>query len=417
MNRFPRASRPVKILFRYAADRIPGPEERELVNQALRRLPLLIEDDPELSYLAAPFIRDTDEARRYIQAYRAAGGRNPEALPTALNLGVIDELTALDELFREPVIDLNLILTVNGLFRSDYFRSHLRERLTDFSGVITEDADMDGLPEVTARYQNGILTEYSYDTDQDGLAELMIYCSSNGTLLRAELAAYPDIAGPGGSGGGRARPFAYIVNDNERSKVFLEWEQYPAVLHADLDGVRYIPRPREFFFSPVTLWEPAGSSLLFPVRDELPRISRRTLISFAQTIERPGREIQGTREVVELNQGIPQKSREYLGDKLVSETEFTLGLPRIQRIDLDLDGRMETVRRFPSPLSRQDSPGDPLEYPRAFKSSESDWDGDGIYEYSEIYEKDAILGDIIIRSWDMDKDGIREYTEIYGRDR
>jgi hypothetical protein len=208
------------------------------------------------------------------------------------------------------------------------------------------------------------------------------------------------------------------VNDNERSKIFLEWEQYPAVLHADMDGVRYIPRPREFFFSPVVLWEPAGSSLLFPARDALPRISRRTLISFAQTIEQPGREIQGTREIVELSQSIPQRSREYLGDRLISETEFALGLPRIQRIDLDLDGRMETVRRFPSPLAGQETnPGDALEYPRAFESSESDWDGDGIYEYKEIYERDAILGDRIIRSWDMDKDGIREYTETVTTDK
>lgn len=404
MNRFPGASQPVRILFQYAASRTPGAEDRELVNQVLRRLPLFLEEDPELSYLAVPFIRDTAEARRLVQAYRAAGGANPAALPAALNLGIIDEAALLEELFQETVIDLALILTANSLFRSDYHRGFLRERLSGFTGVITEDTDLDGRFETRARYQNGILREYSCDPDQDGLAELVIYCSATGTPLRAELAAYPDAS----SAPGPDRPFSYLVSDNERSKVFLEWETYPAVLQAELDGIKYMFRGREFFFSPVEFTEPVGSSLLFPVRDILPRVSRRTLLSFAYTVERPGREIRGTRELVELDRGIPQKSREYLGNKLVSETKFVLGLPLVQRIDLDLDGRLETARWFPSPLSRQDINfrEDPLEYPRVFESLESDWDGDGIYEYGEIYE-----GDRIIRSWDMDKDGSREYTE------
>jgi hypothetical protein len=429
MNRFPRASEPVRLLFQYAADRTPGSEDRELVNLALRRLPLLVEEDPDLAWLAAPFIRDTDEARRYIQAYRAAGGANPAALPAALNLGIIDEYAALNELFPAEnasnlparVIDLNLIETVHELFRDDNYRALLRQRLANFTGVITEDTDRDGWPEARARYQNGTLLEYSYDTDQDGLAELVIYFSATGAPLRAEVAAYPDSTNAGAAGG-PARPFAYLINDNERSKIFLEWERYPVVLRAELDGVRYIPRPMEFFFSPIILMEPVRSSLLFPARDTLPRITRRTLISFAQTIERPGREIQHTREIVELNQGIPQRAWEYLEDNgtsgasgrfLVSETEFALGLPVIQRVDLNLDGRMETARRFPSPLVRQiHITEDPLEYSRVFNYSESDWDGDGIYEYSETHD-----GDFIIRSWDLDKDGVREYTETVTRDR
>jgi hypothetical protein len=66
---------------------------------------------------------------------------------------------------------------------------------------------------------------------------------------------------------------------------------------------------------------------------------------------------------------------------------------------MDQDGRLETVRRF----RRSDFP---LDDPGELASSESDWDGDGVYEYGETYE-----GGIIIRSWDMDKDGVRELFE------
>jgi hypothetical protein len=65
---------------------------------------------------------------------------------------------------------------------------------------------------------------------------------------------------------------------------------------------------------------------------------------------------------------------------------------------MDMDGRLETIRRF----RRSDFPPEDT---GELMSSESDWDGDGIYDYGETYE-----GDRVIRSWDMDRDGVREYS-------
>ena len=61
----------------------------------------------------------------------------------------------------------------------------------------------------------------------------------------------------------------------------------------------------------------------------------------------------------------------------------------MERLDLDLDGRMETVRRY--------GPDGTLIL------SESDWDGDGIYEYAETPVEGGVR-----KSWDLDRDGIRE---------
>jgi hypothetical protein len=170
---------------------------------------------------------------------------------------------------------------------------------------------------------------------------------------------------------------------------------------AELEGVVYIPRLDEFPFSPIGFTELAGDgplSFLYPRRDSSGSgLTRRTLVSFSVRIERPGAEIPGAVEVIDLDRGIPRRSEERLEGKLVSVTEFRAGRPFVQYIDLDLDGRMETVRRF-----RQDGPERIPEY------SESDWDGDGIYEAGEEYLPN---GDII-RSWDMDGDGIKEYSEI-----
>jgi hypothetical protein len=382
LDRYPRSTRPVRILFTYAADRIPAAEERELISLCLRRLPFLLDTDPELAFLAIPFIRDTEEARRLVAAYRADGGTNPAALPAALNLGVIDENLATEELFQNPVLDKNLIETVWGLLRSDGGRRSFADSLSRFSGTITEDIDRDGWSESRTSYRDGTISGYSYDADQDLLPELEVFFSF-GIPTQAELTA----------------------SDADSSvRVYVKWEQYPAILQAELEGVRYIPRPGEFLFKPLELRDLLGSALLYPERVFSKRISRRTLVSLALTIERPGREIPESLERIEMNRGVPQRSRVYLQDRLIADTEYLLGQPLLQRIDMDLDGRLETIRRFNQGESLQ---GDATN----LASSESDWDGDGIYEYGERY-----LEDTVIRSWDMDGDGIREYTETGVRD-
>ncbi|MDR3123217.1 MAG: hypothetical protein LBU16_05510 [Treponema sp.] len=390
LDRSPRSPEAPRILFAYAAERIPGADERELIALCLRRLPLLVEADPELAFLAAPFIRDAEEARRRVAAYRAAGGSNPGGIPAALNLGIIDENQAIDELFREPALDKRLIETVWNLLRSAEGRRSFEGALSGFSGTIAEDDDRDGHSESQAVYQEGLLQGYAYDADQDLTPELEVFFAF-GLPVRAKVAAFPEDAAEQGP----------VTMEGRR--VFLEWEQYPQTLRAELDGVMYIPRPGEFFFKPLQFSDFLGSGLLYPEREFIRPISRRVLVSLALVIERPGETIPGSVERTEVQDGVKGRSREFLGDALVSETERLLGRPLVQRIDMDLDGRLETIRRFRRSNFPPDDTGELV-------SSESDWNGDGVYEYGETYE-----GDTVIRSWDMDGDGVREHSESGAR--
>jgi tetratricopeptide (TPR) repeat protein len=390
LDRHPRSPEPPRILFAYAADRIPTADERELIALCLRRLPLLVEADPELAFLAAPFIRDAEEARRSVAAYRAAGGANPGGIPAALNLGLIDDSQAVAELFREPAPDRGLLETVWGLLRGAQGRRDFADALSRFSGAIAEDADRDGYAESRALYREGLLQTYAYDADQDLAPELEVFFAL-GIPVRAELAASPE------------EDSAPEPVTMEARRVLLEWEQYPAVFRAELGNTAYIPRPGEFFFSPLRFREFLGSSLLYPEREFIRSLSRRVLASLALVIEQPGGTIPGSVERTEMQDGVRRRSREFLGDTVVSETEYLLGRPLVQRIDMDLDGRLETIRRFRRGDFSPDNTGELL-------SSESDWDGDGLYEYGETYE-----GRGVIRSWDMDKDGIREHSETGAR--
>jgi tetratricopeptide (TPR) repeat protein len=418
LEQYPRDPRPVRLLFEffrsgppqgsYAPEPYPGETERTLINTALRRLPLLAEADGELAYLAVPFIAGLDEARRYTAAYRALGDPNPASLPAALMLGLIDEYQALEELFSPKflissqtpgtlTLDRALLLSLWALLRTPESRDRFSRNLSAFSGVIMDDGDRDGYPEAWTVFSGGLPESYSYDPDQDGLAELVISFSQGapeqGVLV---LASGPQAGGE--------EIFAYPVKDEDRVRAVVRWEQYPAVGIVFLEGVSYVPRPFEFFYSPIRFIDLLGSSLRYPEGDlRAIRITRQTLGSFSLYVERPGRNADKARERVTLDRGIPQRAVEFLGDQVVSEIEFKLGRPVVQRVDLDLDGRMETIRRFredPSPF-----PGGYVfsDYLRGLESSQSDWDGDGVFETGEAYFPDGTLKS----NWNLNRDGVR----------
>jgi tetratricopeptide (TPR) repeat protein len=405
LDRYPWDPAFPRLFLEYAADRLPEGNERDLIDLVLVRLPLLSKTDPELVYLAVPFIRDTAEGFRLLSAYRAAFTPVPGSIPAALNLGLINEDQAIDELFQNSSLNKNLIQSVWNLLRHDQGRDRFRRNLLAFSGVITEDVDKDGFPEVQVRYWEGAITEYTYDADQDGLGDLGIFFSA-GTPREAEVVILPEAPGEGDEG----RIFAYPVRDEDRVKALLRWEQYPFVLRVEWEGVSYILRPRDFAFNPLVFSEfIVGGETPFWFPQSPPRygrLSKRSLVSFARVIERPSGEFAGAVERIDMDRGIPQGSTEFLAGQVLSTTEFLLGRPRIQRIDLDLDGRRETIRRFRM---------DPAEgvytdlYQKDIEFSESDWDGDGIFETGEQYFPDGR----VLRSWDIDKDGKREYTEWY----
>ena len=333
LDLYPRETGPVRVFFDFLnaeqrAGRFPGREELELLELVIRRLPALLLSDRELAWMAAPFMWDTAEARRLILAYRAIHNPVPESLPAALRLGVIAEETAVQELFADPVIDRGLLDEVRELLQSEDAISLLVRNLSAFTGVITEDADGDGIPETFAEYSWGMLMLYNYDADQDGVPDLTVFFE--GGAPRRALVLLPPEAGT-------TRTAA------------IHWERFPAILEVELDGVRYIPRPFEFHHSPFLLRNLWGSGLLFPERDVLtPLLTRRVLVFNSLRVERPSLEFRGGIEVVELNQGVPVRAREFVGNLMVAETEFLGGRPQFQRVDLTLSGRMDTVRRFSS---------------------------------------------------------------------
>jgi len=385
MNRYPRDTRALRLLFDYANyaytdGRNPGNEDIAIIELALDRLPFLLPRDPELGWIAAPFINDIEKARQTLADYRAGSLKpNPASLVSALNLGLLDDIDAIEELFapvNAAVIDKDLVVNVWKLLRSEEGRDHMARKIQGFSGTITEDEDHDGYHESRAVYKEGVLQEYHFDADQDRLEDVAIIFNSG----NPQWARMPALS----------------------AVVF--WESYPAVQRAVLENGLYLPAPGGFRFAPLGFIEicPSDSTpgLLYPRREPLQQnITRRMLASFAVSVQQPSLEFPGGIEHVYLENGIPVNAEVILNNKTVSFTEFENGRPVTQWLDLDLDGRMETVRRFRrdffagrSALNWDELQGrlsQGADFRQLLESSESDWNGDGKFESQELYREDG----------------------------
>jgi tetratricopeptide (TPR) repeat protein len=404
MDRYPEDPRPLRVFFEYARNRMPAvsgaaselaESDINLLELAMRRLPFLLETEPDLAWLASPLMRDTDAARRLVSSYRAGGLSGGEefrpaagSIAAALNLGLIGDMEAVEELFgvfadnENPVLNKKTIDDIYALLRGEEGRDLFTRKLLSFSGEIISDDDSDGYIESRVFYNSGFMSEYRYDRNQSGIADLLISFDADGTPRRV------------------------LFSDAERPfTLYLEWERYPSVLICRLSDETFLFRPADFQFAPLTFPELGGSQRyrgpFFPLLSHYD-ITRRTLVSFCVTLSRPSPEFDGAVETIYLERGIPLRSVETLDDKQVSVTEFERGSPVIQYLDMDMDGRMETIRRFYPP---------PPDFPENFNirkllaSSESDWTGDGRHKTGEVYRQDGS----VVYTWDMDGSGIMNY--------
>jgi hypothetical protein len=337
--------------------------------------------------MAAPFISNTDEARRMVAAYRAGSLKSrqnpgfkphPASIVPALNLGLIDDNDAIDELFTRSILDKELIINIGGLLRSEEGRNHLARNLHSFTGEITENEDRDDYPESRAVYYKGSLQEYYFDADQDGITDLYVAFIA-GTPQRAELSAMPSVTPSNGNG---------------REQAFVSWERYPSVQRTELGDEIWLPAPGGFPFAPIVFEEIGPSDtyagLLFPRVNPLGSgLNRRILTYYAVSVRRPSAEFKGGVEQVFFAKGIPVRAEVTYNGLTVSATEYENGYPVLQRLDMDMDGRMETVRQFDR---------------RGLRSVETDWRGDGLFGSAELYRGDGS----VVYSWDMDGNGTRE---------
>ena len=377
-----------------------GSSDQQVLDLILRRLPILVEIDPELAWMAVPFMRNLEEARRYTAGYRAGGflenaagfTPNPRSIPLALNLGLIDDTQAIEELFNVvlSVIDFNVLNDTFDMLRSEEGRDEFTRTLLDFTGFIITCDSHNGLIEQAVTIKDGVVRRFIIDKNHELTLDLQFDFNTSGIPTTAAVS---------------------ISGDN--TQAFVTWERYPFVMRVKLPQEDFSFRAADFNYAPISFIVLGGSrtrpGMSYPVLSNQHELSRRSLVSFCASIDRPSIEFEGGTERIILEGGIPQQAVEVLGTNIVSITEFEGGLPVIQYIDLDLDGRMETIRRFhrPGPNYPWPDPDEVFDYRKLTASSESDWTGDGRFKTGEVYLHDGS----VVYQWDMDGTGTMNYSE------
>ncbi|MCL2211847.1 MAG: hypothetical protein FWB95_07995 [Treponema sp.] len=399
MDRFPRDGRPLRIFFEYARNRMPSlnemsePSDLYLLELALRRLPFLLESYPDLAWMASALIWDLDEARRLTGAYRAVNYPHPSSVPIALNLGLIDDDTAIDELFASAeegkikIISRENAVDTYNLLRSEEGRASFTEKLNSFTGIIEFDADYDWYADTYVTYKSGSIEKFQFKNN------LFNYCDYT---VNFDINNSP------------------IMCNNYISSMDIFWERYPSVKKIVSGNEEFLFGPVFLQYTPLKFTQIGGSDdmegLIYPEFADHGVITRRALLSFCSNIIRPSAEIEGAKETIYMSRGLIQQVIEEIGGKQIAVTEFQRGLPVIQRIDLDQDGRMETIRQFRRP------PSDYvwenlLDYRRLISSSQSDWRGDGRFMTKEVYTLDGS----VVYYFDMDGSGELKRSETGNR--
>jgi len=409
MNRFSRDTRPAVIFLEYlnffkkqnprVRFEIP-PGDQQVLDIIIRRLPILVETDPELAWMAASFMRNDADARRYVAGYRAGGFLentygfipDPRSIPLALNLGLITDTQAVEELFNDlSLIAFDVLNDTYDMLRSEEGRDEFTRKLLSFTGFIITFDSHNGLLDQSATVSDGVVRKLMIDKNHELNRYLQFNLNANGIPTST---------------------IVYISGDNTQAEVV--WERYPFVEQALLLQEFFSFRPADFSYAPLSFIVLGGSrsrpGLSYPVLTNQLDLSRRTLVSFCASIERPSTEFEDAVESIILENGIPVQAVEiFSGRDILSITEFESGIPVIQYIDLDMDGRMETIRRFhrPGPDYTWPDPDETFDYRRLIASSESDWTGDGRYKTGEVYLQDGS----VVYQWDMDGTGTMNYSE------
>jgi hypothetical protein len=379
LRRYPDAVALPRLFLERAASLPASPAARELADLILGRMSRYVASDPELPLLAAPLMGELQARIEATLAFRASGGSSATATLRALEYGLIDEAAASAELlsgsYAFSLADLNSLFALAG---SPAGREAVRAAFSAWAGRVSVDSDRDGIAEASFSMDRGLIGDWEMDSKQAGRIDMRISFSeglpTEARLLRGGLeidalyAGYPKLAS-----------MSFVEASRKRIYSFA---------------------PEALSYAPLALRLFAGSGrtavyLPYPAPADEPGERACAAAALSLEVEEGGR-----RTLVVLDKGLPLRATTYEGGRILSITSYSRGLPLLERIDADGDGRFESEKTFTGKAgSGQDD-----------SVLRTDADGDGVYEYSEQSSFP------FRKEWDFDGDGSVDAVQYLQRD-
>jgi tetratricopeptide (TPR) repeat protein len=383
LDRWPFDARFVRVFLTRETTARASDASRTIASTILSRLYVWEDADRELLLLAVPFEHNPDSRVRDIRTYRSMGKNDrvmenhpaviaePLSAVYALEYGILTESAAEMEVFSAEKTGIRLDL-LHGLCRlagTKVVRESIANRLDGFAGIVTDDANGDGIVDSWVRYRLGRPVEAVFDANQDGYPDYSVDC---------------DLGEP-------------AVITVGREKTVVTYDKYPAVRTVTVGEREYTMKPLALAWAPVE-WvrEDFGfeGNAFYTIRltgRDVP-LTERLLAGFSAFY----REGDNTRVVLE--NGVPVSSETRENGRVLSWTSYKRGYPALTKTDYDGDGYFETTASYSSQ--------------GALASVEADRNGNRRGEYREDYSAD---GTVRFR-WDSDENGVYEISWIKGTD-
>lgn len=366
-----------------------------------------LKSDPEIELLASFFIENPEQKSRFVKAFNARGEKSPLYPALALELGLIDERSALDYFydFSDKSVSLPVLRQFIKSIKDEENKKELCEYLNSYGGTLLIDTDGDLAVNMIVKYERGRPISISYDKNEDDENEWTSECDF-GVPLNLSLASPP----------------LKITYENWpfiRQIVYNFYSENSSSENVSFDiiadSLAWCPFSIE---AEQTAKENLDIDFFIPVPEDLENLdlSGEKLINSAMSYTISSKERKNASVRVTLLNGFAQEATYSVDGKTYAVAKFENGLPVTRLVDMDGDGIFETVEEYgyshdlnENFISKEDEMqiitnlfGHAASQTGIYlKSIKIDKNGDTIPDFAEEYT----AGGGKISTWDSDFDG------------
>ncbi|MGP1520472.1 MAG: hypothetical protein ACTTIZ_03040 [Treponema sp.] len=370
-SRFP------KLFLVQEKDRRQTTYSKSIANRILENLYVWKDNEPILLPLSVHFEDDEKINRRNLKIYREMHTHFLPSYTTQelffagdtilsnINYGVLSDEASIRELFSLKVM-LRDFSTGKKIIQNAIYKEHLlqlakivgnqgardliKSLLLNYSGVLLDDENKDGIVESTLYYKAGRPDVVLFDREQNGYPAFVVQCNFG-------------------------IPKSVLIGDEMNTLIY---DEYPFVSSFQAQDEFFQIRPRVLKWQPFTLErlklmlfsdsEKHKSFFVLTLNLNIKEISEASLKHVAAYKEIK-KEDEKIRTFYDRGEIISLETR--VDNEVVSLVNYKNGIPSIEKNDIDRDGYFEKLQEF-------DKYGN-------IKKISIDFNKDGVFEYNESY--------------------------------
>ncbi|MBR7064090.1 MAG: tetratricopeptide repeat protein [Treponema sp.] len=329
---YPEDTRFAHLFFKheYAKNEKPLPPiVRNIADAFIAKMPTYDNPFAELEIYAAIF-SEGELKERALKAFTAHNMEHPLYAKEAVQANLLSEKDAIEYFFKfaDKTIPLDMLVDFASCITGSNEKALLKEHLVSYHGLLTIDTNQNLDANLFIQYERGRPAKISYDKENDGVIEWSVPCDF-GVPLSASF---------------QEMNFTYGT--------------YPVVVKAVKDDKTFYFSNETLSFSPFELVTEKKLKQYANVDFFIPTVNSKTVIPSLEFFSKrasqfsiPTYERKNSYVVFYLADGIYQNAEYYESDKIYARTSFENGWPFMRAVDNDGDGIFETTELYEKDLN------------------------------------------------------------------